>query len=111
MRIQSSISWSLMLTEYLFATEETIPNWNWTELRANQVHTGYNEDSEVWYSTLRVLSMRDKAVRKHSKTVKALLECGKLQEAEDLTLQVPGNEKLLSRNAFAVIWCCCKMHQ
>ena len=43
---------------------------------------------------LRVLSMRDKALKKHSKAVKSLLESGKLQEAEDLTLQVPGNEKL-----------------
>ena len=43
---------------------------------------------------LRVLSMRDKALKRHTRSMKALLEAGKLQEAEFLALQVPGNEIL-----------------
>ncbi|KAI6658098.1 hypothetical protein LOD99_15811 [Oopsacas minuta] len=43
---------------------------------------------------LRVLSMRDKALRRHSRAMKALLESGKLEEAEYLALQVPANEKI-----------------
>ena len=40
---------------------------------------------------LRALSMRDKALKRHSKSMKALLEAGKVEEAEFLALQVPGN--------------------
>lgn len=75
------------------ATEET----NQTGTEPNLEPTKYTRaitKIQRFDTKLRVLSMRDKALRKHSKTVKALLECGKLQEAEDLTLQVPGNEKL-----------------
>ena len=43
---------------------------------------------------LRVLSMRDKALKRHSKSMKALLEAGKVEEAEFLALQVPGNDIL-----------------
>ena len=45
-------------------------------------------------SKLRALSMRDKALKRHSRSVKALLDAGKLKEAEELALQMPGNDLL-----------------
>ena len=74
-------------------TEET----NQTETETNSEPTKYTRaitKIQKFDTKLKVLSMRDKTLRKHSKAVKTLLESGNLQEAEELSLQVPGNEKL-----------------